>query len=305
MLDYSKILLLTEDDILRVFFPTVGVATSNIWQSGIKRAKFYFYKLFGQYQQFYLLDLNLIPKYEKIIITETMMEQVLIEDIRRLNPKAEIKFWMLNIVSDYGDWRIKKLQQMGIEVFSFDKDDCKKYGLTYGNQIYPFAKQELQEPEEKVACYFCGKDKGRMPMVVKLQQYLERQGLSYNLKVRLDKTSTCKPGSLAGIELLEKSIDYGQILEDINKAECIVELVQKGQNGLTWRPYEALFYDKKLITNNESIVEYDFYHPDNIFVIKKGQLEGLAEFLQKPLVPISDTIKERYTYKAWLEHLWE
>jgi hypothetical protein len=41
-------------------------------------------------------------------------------------------------------------------------------------------------------------------------------------------------------------------------------------------------YGKKIITDNFSVKNYDFYHPNNIFVTNYVNLEGLVDFLQSP-----------------------
>ena len=44
-------------------------------------------------------------------------------------------------------------------------------------------------------------------------------------------------------------------------AKCILEIVQKGQVALTLRPYEAVAYNKKLLTNNKTILNFKYYNP--------------------------------------------
>lgn len=48
-------------------------------------------------------------------------------------------------------------------------------------------------------------------------------------------------------------ISYQENLDNIRKSKCIVDVVQKGQIGLTLRPLESLFFKKKLLTNNKCI----------------------------------------------------
>ncbi len=43
------------------------------------------------------------------------------------------------------------------------------------------------------------------------------------------------------------------------KAKCILEIVQEGQSALTMRPYEAVCYNRKLLTNNRSILDFKYY----------------------------------------------
>ena len=44
----------------------------------------------------------------------------------------------------------------------------------------------------------------------------------------------------------------------------------KNQVGLTIRTFEALHLKKKLITSNKNIMKYEFYTPNNIYVIDEN-----------------------------------
>ena len=59
--------------------------------------------------------------------------------------------------------------------------------------------------------------------------------------------------------------------------------------------------EKKLITNNSSVVEYDFYNPKNIFVIGQRSNDELNAFIETPYEPVSDSIVEKYTFSSWVK----
>ena len=76
-------------------------------------------------------------------------------------------------------------------------------------------------------------------------------------------------------EVLRNAIlRYYEYLKQIENSRIICEVVQKGQSGLTVRALEALFFEKKLITNNESIIEFDFYDSNNIFIFRDTTSEN-------------------------------
>ena len=89
----------------------------------------------------------------------------------------------------------------------------------------------------------------------------------------------------------------------------ILELTKKNQAGLTLRALEALFYEKKLITDNENIKEYDFYDSNNIFILKQDEelsakkKKELEDFLRKDFKIVSKEVKKQYTIENWLEKL--
>ena len=47
---------------------------------------------------------------------------------------------------------------------------------------------------------------------------------------------------------------------------------------------------------------YDFYHPDNIFITDFENFNGLKEFLEKPYHKIDRKIVEKYGIKNWLNY---
>ena len=50
---------------------------------------------------------------------------------------------------------------------------------------------------------------------------------------------------------------------------------------------------------------YEFYHPDNIFILGENKIEDLPEFMEKKYVEIDETIVDKYDCKQWLERFFE
>ncbi|SDE27655.1 hypothetical protein SAMN05421544_10631 [Riemerella columbipharyngis] len=57
-----------------------------------------------------------------------------------------------------------------------------------------------------------------------------------------------------------------------------------------------------MITNNLSIRNYDFYNPNNIFIIENKKLEGLEDFLMKKY-EVNQEIKEKYSFSNWIKYV--
>ena len=73
-------------------------------------------------------------------------------------------------------------------------------------------------------------------------------------------------------------------------------------NGLSFRTFESIGYEKKLITNNNLVETQDFYRPSNIFVINKNY-ERFKEFLAAPYEVLESTIREKYSFSNWITQL--
>ena len=86
----------------------------------------------------------------------------------------------------------------------------------------------------------------------------------------------------------------------IAESKCILDYNQEGQVGLSLRPMEALFLERKLITNNTDIKNYDFYNHDNIFILGEDNINEIKEFINKPYKKIDQDIIDYYDFDQWL-----
>jgi hypothetical protein len=94
-----------------------------------------------------------------------------------------------------------------------------------------------------------------------------------------------------------KPLNQLDIRKIIENSKCVIDLSHSHQSGLTMRAIETLGMQKKLVTNNKMIKEYDFYNKDNIYVI--GDDIGLKEFMLKPYVKINQKILNQYALDSW------
>ena len=102
----------------------------------------------------------------------------------------------------------------------------------------------------------------------------------------------------------ENEVDFSKNIEMLNEIDIIVDFVNPLHNGLSFRVFEALYYQKKLITNNVNVSNYDFYHPDNILIWHKDDLsQKIKEFLSKPFRPIDDEIVKKYSFGNWIKNI--
>ena len=143
---------------------------------------------------------------------------------------------------------------------------------------------------------FVGRDKGRGKYLQFLQQEFKKQGLDSHFFISKN---------LEWYEKLFKATDnylpYQTVLDLIGASRAILDIVQEGQTGLTLRPLEALFLNRKLITNNQDIENYDFYDKQNIFILGKDDLSKIAPFIHSPMKHIPQEVKNYYNFSEWLK----
>lgn len=179
---------------------------------------------------------------------------------------------------------LEAIAGLGYRLSSFDPYDARQYGLKYTGQYFCYPGKIPDAPYAS-DCFFCGLPKNRVPALDSLRKLLETQGFKCDFVI--PKTPAEK-------------LSYPEYLKRLSQTQCVIDICQKGQTGLTRRPLEALFYDKKLVTNNDKIVEYDFYKPENIFLLGKDPIDKLRSFMSSPVEKVPCEIKDRYDINRWV-----
>ena len=174
---------------------------------------------------------------------------------------------------------LQKLQQIGYIVWSFDQKDCERFGFSWYQQfIAPLTQATHIEPQ--IDFSFIGQNKGRQSILNQLAQILTEGNYCYDFDIR-------EPG--------QNNLSYEQYLKHILRAKCLVDIVQKGQIGLTLRPLEALVYNRKLLTNNPAVISQSFYFSENILFLDTNiEFEDIRKFMNKAYVPVDSHIVEGY-----------
>ena len=102
---------------------------------------------------------------------------------------------------------------------------------------------------------------------------------------------------------IKDKIDFNDNLANVQQADILIDLVIGEHTGLSFRTFEALFFKKKFISNNASIVHYDFYHPDNILLWDGKDDGALQRFLAVPYNTATDDIAAKYHFGNWIRYV--
>lgn len=109
---------------------------------------------------------------------------------------------------------------------------------------------------------------------------------------------------LDGITFINKPMTYQENINLALKSEIFVDFLVDVHSGLSFRVFEAIGYGRKLITNNREVMNYDFYHPHNIYVLNNEE-RTLNEFLNVPYSPINPEILSKYNFDNWIYRILE
>lgn len=224
-----------------------------------------------------------VKKFDYIILGENGYTSNISKYIKKKNPKCKIIMYYWNILND--EYK-KILKDENIDEFwTFDKREAEKYNLKYNPQFYS---KKIISPDNEISkdVVFMGRAKKRKKELKNLEEILKKLDIKTNFFI---------------IENEKDLIKYNEYLKQVYTSKCILDYNQEGQVGLTLRPMEALFCQKKLITNNKDIVNYDFYNPNNIFILGIDDINKVKEFIDSPYQKIDEKIVNYYDYESWLK----
>lgn len=177
-------------------------------------------------------------------------------------------------------------------VYSFDKEQCEKYGLSYMPQIFPLEDIDSDDLDDENSCYFIGIDKGRINTIDLVAIALSKYNIQCDFNVLRDRTSREYSKFY-----IDKGITYQKNISRAKKQKFILEINQEGQSGLTLRALESLFFGKKLISNNPELRDCDFYDESRIFIfndLNDFETSKFKAFISSDYKPIQEELLNNY-----------
>ena len=94
-----------------------------------------------------------------------------------------------------------------------------------------------------------------------------------------------------------------EISDVVDDSRAVLDIQHPKQTGLTMRTIEMVGMNKKLVTTNAEIEEYDFYNPNNILVIDRKNINISDEFLLTKYIPLDANIYDKYSITSWIEDI--
>jgi hypothetical protein len=180
------------------------------------------------------------------------------------------------------------------KILSFDPSDCNKYGFDFQPNFYYY---EERPKETRYEIYNLSTVDERKEIIEEVAVALEQTGLSYLIKGFHER-----PFNSDYIRYTHR-VTYREMIEEAGYCNVVLDVSKPGQDGLTFRPFEALGLNKKLITTNNRIKDYEFYNPENVLIVEPGNVCIDKEFFRTPFREIPEAIKNKYHIKQWLANV--
>lgn len=194
-----------------------------------------------------------------VIITNEAMLGLNRADITRLHRlgKRTIGLFIDPLRADYATIsRAKNAIESFDSIYTFDPSDAKEYGLRYTNQLYSQIDVNADISANRTDLYYIGHIKGREQFIKALLEIGTIKGAAMNIQLA---GAGKQYETISGVEYLSEKKPYEDVIKELLTSKCILDITQEGQTGITLRYYEAVVYNKKLITNNANIIRLPYY----------------------------------------------
>lgn len=268
------------------------------------------------YQNVCETEVKFSPDYILFVNPETVNRQS-IELIRRSFPNSKLLLYMWDSCKNK---KVKHLFPWFDKSFSFDKNDCSKYGLQFRPLFY--VSEFSEKPTENVsegksesgqyAVSFVGTiHSDRAKILSNIKAFCDQNNLPYYMYLYV-------PGSL--LLCLRKIIDKylrnfdkayvhtrpiakGVVASVLSNSNYIIDINHPKQTGLTMRTIETVGIKRKIVTTNTEVKEYDFYNPVNQVVIDRNKVKLPLESMGTPYVDIPEEIYRKYSLHSWVQDI--
>jgi hypothetical protein len=153
------------------------------------------------------------------------------------------------------------------KAFSFDIEDCKKYGLSFFDLYSDSYSSNITPFYEKSDIFYAGnmRNKERYQILSKISQMpiISDFYLSNVPQCKISKKNSSIPIKF------NQYLSYPEVISHVLSSNCLLELVNPGQVGNTLRFNEAVVNKKLLLTNNPNVLHQKYYNSDYIFYFSK------------------------------------
>lgn len=232
----------------------------------------------------------------------------MIKKLKESLPKSRFIFYMYDPISSMPD-RLDFSLEFD-DCYSFDYDDCQKYSNFSLVPLFYSFKDNKNSKTEYDASFIGTMMPGKYSKVNEMIQKLKRNNFSVfeykYLQAKIVwlffKFSKKEFRKSKMKEFVYKRMDSKQAYEILQKSRYVIDCPKEGQSGLTMRTFEALSANRKLITTNKSIINYDIYNPQNIYIYE-GSFDFENIFFKTEFSSLPNKVKDNYSIDAWVSKI--
>lgn len=182
--------------------------------------------------------------------------------------------------------------------FSFDTIDVKKNTHLSFLPNYIYLDKDINKTPKNKVFMILSDSIEREEILNKIAFLLDKKAIK-NFEFIVLKPSLKKHHP--NTKIISKGIGLNEVIAQMKNSEILIDLIRDNQTGLSFRIFEAMALHKKLITNNQTIKDYDFYNPNNILIIDQDTISIPDTFLNSEYEPLNEQIYQKYTLENWIK----
>lgn len=287
---------------------TTGPALKFTYKNNLHRFGNFLTKLFGRNQKkiFYhkaigqKLD-NLFSEhsgFDDILILRPDLIQKHLPEIKRHGKRMIAYFWDSFARIPAG----KSTVQYFDKFFSFEPKDVKENDLFFLPNFYsPDLAADRNSKAHFDLCYVASYDE-RVEIMETILSSFRPLAIKTNINILTNKT---EGDQSEHINWLSNNLPRHETIRIMKDSIALLDIAQPKQEGLSFRFFEAMALEKKIITTNRSVMTYDFYNPNNIFVWENAGTIPSRDFFTIPYTPLSPGLIRNYSLENWVKQVFQ
>lgn len=236
-----------------------------------------------------------------------------IELLRKAYPTAKFILYLWDSVKNVPDGENKIAYYD--KVLTFDPCDAKKYNLPF--LPIPYGKEYVKTNQAGSFEYdvaFIGTAHSVRPRVVKeIKEQCEKMGkkcFSYFYSPHifvylLNKLTNRDYKYISLKEINFKPLTTEEVCKVYNSSKCVLDIEHPRQSGTTTRPVEMLPMQKKIITTNGYVKNFEFFNDNNFCIIDRNNPTVDPTFFDKPYLPVDEGTLYKYSGQNFVKTLFE
>lgn len=246
--------------------------------------------------------------FDKILIIfgAVFIKERHINLLRKIFPNVPIIYYAWDSVDNFPN--IKTLLNLADYSYTFDPEDSIKYNANFLPLFYVSNDKKsngFRYDISTIMSFYIEKFDNLdsvlkiLPKNISTNIYLKLRDKFYYYRLLLferDKIIKLKK------YIKFDSLNREEVINIFKNSKAVIDCPLPNQRGLTMRTFEVLAMNCKLITTNQNIKEYDFYSPDNIFIVDKSIKSIPTNFLETEF-NTKYNISENYSLKNFIKTL--
>src|SRR4030095_3635940 len=197
----------------------------------------------------------------------------------------------------------KETIQFFDKFFSFELKDVKNHQLLFLPNFYSPDIVITNNVSTHFDLSYVASYDDRLDILERILVALRPLDLKTNINIIATKSAGAK--NEKNITWLTDVLPRKETIRIMSDSSVLLDIAQPKQEGLSFRIFEAMKLEKKIITTNRSVITYDFYNSKNIFVWENENTIPTREFFTTPYSRLLVEILNKYSLQKWISTIFE